>query len=81
MQISTYLITSNIKKLVFYPIQPHSPLKDKLTEKGKFSHHLLTSIPMESHVKFCSAQKILRALPQNNIGPCSYTAEVDVDLF
>lgn len=60
---------------------PHSPLKDKFTEKGKFCHHLLTSIPMESHVKFCSAQKILRALPQNNIGPCSYTAEVDVDLF
>ena len=59
----------------------HEALKDKFTQKLKFSHYLLTPMLMESLVKFDSPQNISRASQRNTVAAFFLTAEVAEDLF
>ena len=53
----------------------------KFTQKGKFSHYLLTLMPVKIWVKFCSPQNISGVFKQYSIAAFSKTTDPDRDLF
>lgn len=59
--------------------QPHL-LKEKFSQKLKYSYYLLNPMAMKSPVKFRSPQHISEASQQNNVAASSLTNEVAMDI-